>query len=220
MKRNIRPVIFALSPLFQLSTLQPSSAGTLYPIAVTGQAVPDGNGLFGGQGNVLGFTGPTLNNRGVVCFHANVTGSTGAYSAAGIFCGTPGINTQVARGGQFPGILAGGQFEILQRNSGAINDAGQVAFKIGVTPPVVNFSTDAVFRKGGNRDSFALFARGADPAPGEGSFGDLIDSRFRPALSLAGHVAFFADLTGTNGGMADDTGQCCGRLRGKDRPRR
>lgn len=187
-------------------TSQTSSAGTLYPIAVSGQAVPDGNGVFGGQGvNVLGFTGPTLNNQGVVCFHANVTGSTGAHSAAGIFCGTPGITTQVARGGQFPGILAGGQFETTQRNSGAINDAGQVAFKTEVTP-VMNDRTYAVFRKGGGRDSFALFARGADPAPGEGSYGDLIDSRFRPALSPVGHVAFFANLTGTSGGAADDTG--------------
>ena len=206
MKRKIRPVIFAVTVLIKLMALQPSSAGTLYPIAVTGQAVPDGNGLFGGQGNVLGFTGPTLNNRGVVCFHANVTGSTGAYSAAGIFCGTPGINTQVARGGQFPGILAGGQFEILQRNSGAINDSGQVAFKIGVTPPVMNFSTDAVFRKGGGRDSFSLFARRADPAPGEGTFDGLSDTRWRPVLGSAGHVAFQADLLGTDGGTSDNAG--------------
>lgn len=187
-------------------TSQTSSAGTLYPIAISGQPAPDGNGVFGGEGTGAGeFDPPVLNNRGVVCFSVNIRGSTGTYAASGVFCGVPGITTQVARGGQLPGVLAGGQFRIVDRNSGAINDAGQVAFKSGVTP-VMGGNTDAVFRKGSGRDSFSLFARGGDPAPGEGNFGSILSSNWIPALSPAGHVAFFADLTGTNGGTADDTG--------------
>ncbi len=199
MKRKSRLVIFALSLFFQLTASQPSPAGTLYPIAISGKPAPDGNGVF------ATFRAPVLNNRGVVCFHSSLEDYTGSSAYHGIYCGVPGQVARVARGGQSPGVLGGGQFQDSNFQSGSINDAGQVAFKLGVSANM-GLTSSAVFRKGATRDGFSMLARTADAAPGEGVFSSLNQPDWRPVLGPGGHVAFYANLAGTNGGTADDSG--------------
>lgn len=177
--------------------------GTLYPIAVGGQPVPDGNGVFS-NGPSNDFRAPALNNRGVVSFFANVSGASGNASS-GVFCGVPGLVAQVARARQQMAVLGGGQLMTPSDQSGALDDAGQVAF-LSQVPPVGGFGAHAIFRKGPTRDGFRMLARSYDLAPGEGSFRLGSVTNLPPVLGSSGHVAFYADLSGTDGGAADNAG--------------
>ena len=183
--------------LAMLAAITMARAGTVHLVAISGEAPPDGNGVFST------FTAPALNNAGVACFRATMQGHSGALASWGIYCGTPAVVARVARGDQMPSVLAGGKF-LESAHPGAINDAGEVAFKARVSPNG-GLLTHAVLRKGSTRDRFTMQARSQDVAPDEGNFGDMNQADWRPALGPAGHVAFFANLTGTDGGTTDDS---------------
>jgi hypothetical protein len=200
MRRNKILMEALLASLLSMGWLR---AGTLHLIAVGGQPVPDGNGVFS-SGGANDFRAPALNNRGVVTFYANVSGASGNANS-GVFCGVPGLVAQVARARQQMAVLGGAQILPPSDQSGAINDTGQVAF-LSQVPPVGGFTAHAILRKGPTRDGFKMVARSYDPAPGEGSFRLGSVTHLRPVLGSSGHVAFYAELSGTDGGTADNVG--------------
>ncbi len=90
-------------------------------IARSGQAAPDGNGVFADFGD------PALNNAGQAVFTADLLGTTGGSNDdSGIFRGDGATLTQIARKGQ-AAPDGNGVFSSFN-NDLALNDAGQVAF--------------------------------------------------------------------------------------------
>ena len=161
-------------------------AGT--PGAVTALARLGNPAPGGGTYDTFNFGGPRLNGAGQMAFSANLVDST---SSQGLFVGTPGAVTAVARvGTPAPG---GGNFNGFDEP--LLNGAGQVAFEGFLTGST---STRGIFA--GTPGALAAVARNGDPAPGGGNYSDF------PFLLLngAGQVAFRSRLTGLGVTAAND----------------
>ena len=161
-------------------------------IAITGQAVPDGNGTFDF------FSLPALNDSGQVAFRANLTGTSGDDDNVGIFSGSGGGITQIARAGQ-AAPDANGTFSSF--TTPAINDLGQAAFRAFLTGTSGDDDNVGIFR--GSGGGITQIARAGQAAPdANGTFSSFL----APQLNDTGQAAFRATLTGTAGGNNDDTG--------------
>ena len=165
-------------------------------ITVSGTAPPDGNGAFSG------FAAPALNNAGQTAFSASLTGTSGGTADdMGIYRGeaAAGSLTLILREKSRTPNSSG--FTNLEPP--ALNAVGQLAFKATRLQPAnlggADFSN--IYRASGGQ--LTSIAEAGDAAPdGNGDF-----SFFGiPALNASGQVAFFALLTGTSGGAADDSG--------------
>ena len=218
MKRRTTSVIWsALALSIPWMTLQTSSAGTLYPIAISGQPAPDGNGVFGGQGaTVSGFAEPTLNNRGVVCFSVVLFGVCRRVPIAESSVECRGCDASRPWRAVSPGLLAGDQFSrVCSDDSGAINDAGQVAFPIESDSTRSGFHHRAVFRKDAGRDSFSFSPTRRTPRQARERLVDLDHQCGDRLLGSRAMSRFTPTSAGTNGGMTDDKAdlpqQCGGR---------
>jgi hypothetical protein len=147
--------------------------GSLATVALQGAASPAG-------GTYDNFGEPALNDSGTVAFRGNLTGGS---SAQGIFQGTPGSVSTVARVGD--AAPAGVNFAGLRDPK--INNAAQVAFNSDLTG---GSSTGGIFAgAAGSLQTAAL--RGA-AAPAGGNY----DFFHAPVINAAGAVAFKAELTG------------------------
>lgn len=165
------------------------STPTTDVIAVEGEASPDGDGAFGN----FRFARPVLNDDGQLAFDPSMTGSD---SGSGLFRGDADFVEVIARLGDVP-PEGNGAFIAFAR--AAINDAGEVHFFAAVD---AGGAVEGGLYSGDGL-SLTRVAREGQAAPGGGTF----DRLFHPAsFNLAGHVAFDAELTGTTGGAADDTG--------------
>ncbi len=156
-------------------------------IARSGQAA-GGNGTFSSFGNAR------LNNSGQVAFWSTLVNTSGGNNDnSGIYRGSGGLITQIAREGQ--AVPDGnGVFSGFNASSLALNDSGQAAF-----------SATLANTSGGNSDNQGIF-RGAgqglteivrsDQLAPDGNgrftgFGNLV-------LNNWGQTAFYANLTGSN----------------------
>ncbi len=99
---------------------------SLVEIAREGQIAPDGNGRFR---EFAGVAPAALNDLGQVAFVASLTGATGGNS--GIFRGDGATLVQVVREGQ-AAPDGNGRFSFIGDDP-ALNDTGQLAFRIGLT---------------------------------------------------------------------------------------
>ena len=185
-------LLLASSPV-----LSPPARGQSTTIIVrSGDTAPDGNGAYGT------FFTPTLNDAGQVAFGALFTGTAGGTADnTGLFRGG-GLTapTTIARGGQ-PAPDGNGRFQSF--NFFGINDAGQVGFKAGLTGTADRLNDDdGIFLGDGARDVRQVARSGQLTPNGNGRF------RFFnfAGLNDLGQAAFFAGLTATTGGSADDRG--------------
>jgi hypothetical protein len=173
--------------------------GPVTLIAREGQAAPDGNGTL--RWFFSDF--PALNKSGQVAFGASLYGTSGGASDdRGIFRGSGGALTQIAREGQTApdgnGVFSDSNF----LNYLPLNNSGQVAFQLELTGTSGGSNDDSgIFL--GDGGAITQIAREGDIAPdGDGYLGQI----WYPALNNAGEVAFTADITGTKGGLRDGEG--------------
>jgi hypothetical protein len=193
MRRKVLIVALAVGLLTPHGTMV---GGTLYVIAIDGQPVPDGNGVYD-----FGAVVPVINERGVVSFYTGVGGSAAGVASSGQFAAVPGMVTQVVRKSQTVPVSGVGNIWSLDGSGGSINSEGWVALKALGTSD----AKYSVYRKEPGQNGFRMIARAGDPAPGEGNYGSLNSESWRPVLGAAGHVAFYANLTGTSGGTLDNS---------------
>ena len=173
------------------------SGGAVTEIAREGQAVPGGNGLFGDFNDV------NLNTSGQVAFGSfSITGTSGGTSDdTGVFRGSGGAVTEIARKGQ---AAPGGNGLFGDFNDVNLNTSGQVAFRsFNMTGTSGGFSdNDGLFR--GIGGAVTEIAREGQAVPGgNGLFGFF--SKIN--LNTSGLVAFRSfSMTGTSGGFSDNDG--------------
>lgn len=165
---------------------------TLVQVARTGQAAPGG-------GNFTTFLAPALNDVGQVAFTGGVT-TDGTNDLGGVFRGDGATLVQIAREGQSApdgnGTFATGL------GVPTVNDAGQVVFHGRFTGTSGGDTDDSSILRGDGLTLEQVVREGQASPDGNGVFAGFID----PALNDAGQVAFFAILTGTDGGRSDDNG--------------
>jgi len=173
-----------------------AGGGPLTKIAQTGDASPDGNGIF----LALGTVAPAFNDAGQAAFFANLSGTTGGSSDnAGIFRGDGSSLAVIARRGD---LTPGGNGRLLDIFSVAFafNDLGQVLFESTITG-AQNGSAAGIFR--GDGGALTPIARINDLAPGGGVF-----SKFETTtLALNGHgqAVFQAFIDLGDGRSTQDT---------------
>jgi hypothetical protein len=113
--------------------------GPLTQVARRGQTAPDSNGRFSG------FTEPVLNDAGQSAFSASLSGTAGgANDMSGVFRGSGGTITQIARGGQFAPDGNGKFYTGFDEPD--INNHGSVAFQATLTNTI-----------GGSSDNEGIF---------------------------------------------------------------
>ena len=171
-----------------------AQSGLTQVIVTTGQTVPGGNGRIGG------INGLTLNDAGQVAFFALLTATSGLNDDSGIFLGSGGTVTQIARRGQ---TVPGGNGTYSVFAPPAINEAGQVAFFVLLTGSTGGATdNEGIFL--GSGGTVTQIAREGQTVPGgNGTYGNMTTD---PAFNDAGQVAFVSTLTGTSGGNTDNDG--------------
>jgi hypothetical protein len=157
-------------------------------IARAGQAA-GGNGAFSSFGNAR------LNNSGQVAFWSTLVNTIGGNNDnSGIYRGSGGLITQIAREGQ-AAPDGNGVFSGFNSNSLAFNDWGQAAFSASLANTSGGDSDNqGIFR--GVGQGLTQIVRSDQLAPdGNGrftGFGEVV-------LNNLGQTAFYANLTGNNG---------------------
>jgi hypothetical protein len=158
---------------------------TLTEIARAGQSLPGGGTLVWFATN----TSPDLNDSGEVVFPVSLDGATGQ---EGIFKGSGGALTEIARQGE----TIPNSTDLFRFFNGyaRINNAGQVAFIASITPvPSTGHTPTAIFRADGNPLHRIIVAKEGQTTPnGVGIFSSLFYGPF--CLNNAGQIAFFAGL--------------------------
>ncbi len=189
--------IMALLALLPAMTLAQNRTET---IAFSGRTAPDGNGtfalLFGGLGP------PRLNNSGQVGFYATFNGTSGGNSDdRGVFWGTGGAITQIARAGQ---SVPDGNGNFTDFSVPNLNSSGQVSFLASLNGTTGGTSDDrGVFL--GSGGGLTQIAREGQAAPdGNGVFTDFIGTS--PQINDSGQVAFHARLTGFGAPINENQG--------------
>ena len=145
-------------------------------------------------------TPPAINNAGRTAFAANLTGTgVNDTNASGVWVGTPGDVTLVARAGsQAPGVPAGVNFADYRNASPVLNDAGKVAFTWLLSGTGVD-STNNAGIWAGEPGGLSLVARSGAHAPGTPNGLTFLALPNASTLNNAGQVAFRAWLSGTGG---------------------
>ncbi len=147
------------------------------PIVQEGDPAPGGGNLTG-----LGFY--SANSRGVIAFHAGVTGGA---STLGIFRSDGTRTVAIARDNTISPL--GGTFIFF--GDPEINNQGQVAYFAGMTGGSGDFG---IFRGDDGETNTTIFAAN-QPAPGGGTFVDF----GHPHINGRGQVAAVASLTDRSG---------------------
>ncbi len=165
-------------------------------VAVTGDAVPNGNGAF------TTFSVPTLNEVGQVAFSNVLSDPNSSNDIASVYRGdSTGNLVELARSGDAApdgnGIFSSFGFP-------SLNDSGQSAFRTGLTGTVGASSDDTgIFRSDGTGNVVQIFREGDAAPDGNGTLSNIgSDSD----LSNAGDALFSGLLNGTSGGNTDRFG--------------
>jgi hypothetical protein len=168
------------------------SGGDITQIVREGQSVPDANGTYSIFDIPNIFDMPALNDSGQAAFFAGLADTSGEITDdTGIFRGSGGVITRIAREGQ---TVPDGNGKYSFFKMPALNDSGQVAFDVGLD-----------FTSGGGADNSGIFrgsggfttqiVREGQAAPdGNGTFSFFSG----PALNDSGQVAFHGGLSGTS----------------------
>jgi hypothetical protein len=164
-------------------------------IAQTGQTVPGGNGTISTLDNTF-FPSVVMNDAGQVVFQANLAGTSGGTADdLGIYRGSGGALTQMAREGQSaPG---GSTFGAGFGGDPKINSLGEVAFTSALSNNLVG-----LFRSRGGSNITQIAREGQTVPDGNGRYSNFEDI----ALNDLGQVAWRGFLTNTLGGSTDNQG--------------
>jgi hypothetical protein len=160
------------------------SDGLVTQIVRKGQAAPDGNGTY----SDLIF--PVLNGSGQAAWLGELTGTSGGGDDnAGIFRGSGGTVTRIAREGQ---AAPDGNGTFLNLFGAALNNLGQVGFYGGLSGVSPGGSEFGIFR--GSGGALTRIIREGQSAPdGDGTF-----SAFDGfVMNNAGQAAFWGQLDGS-----------------------
>ncbi len=167
------------------------SGAAITQIARAGQPAPDGNGSLSGLDN------PVLNTSGQVAFSALLTGTAGGTNDdSGIFLGSGGVVTQIAREGQ-AAPDGNGLFSSLGQIP-ALNAAGQIAFTASLTATAGGTTDDQGLFIADGFDTVQIARKGKAFAGSTISFlsiGDSTTSTARNGINDAGQVAYSTFLT-------------------------
>jgi hypothetical protein len=171
------------------------SSGVVTRVVRKNQAVPDGNGVY----SML--YDPALNDQGQVVFFANLAGTSGGSADnGGIFRGSGGLVTRIAREGQ-PAPDGIGTFSAFGLTY-ALNDSGRAAF-VGYLDGTVGGASDNSGVFSGFGGALTQIARRGQLAPdGNGVFGDFA----HPLINNVGQAVFRSYLLSSIGGTNDDVG--------------
>ena len=172
--------------------------GSIQLVAREGVLAPGTSAVFAG-----GWLFPWVNSSGVVAFSAALGSGANSTNNTGIWAGTPGALSIVARAGNpAPGTPAGVVFSGGMQNWLMLNDAGAVVFRANLTGPGVDSSNDAGIWAGAP-GALQLVAREGDVAPGTGGVFDLFNYQFEanplPVINAAGDVVFSGHCTSGRG---------------------
>ena len=174
-------------------------------LALVAHDVSQAAGTPSGVNYLFGLNGLVLNNAGQTAFYADLTDS---YSYDGIWSEGSGSLALVARSGsQAAGTPSGVNYNGFTLHGPKLNDAGQIAFKAGLTGPGVDSTNrDGIWSEGSG--SLTLVARSGDHAPGtpSGVTYNSLASVMSPALNNAGQTAFRAFLTGSGVDITNSSG--------------
>lgn len=164
-----------------------SSGGTATQIAREGQAAPDSNGLFADFGSI------SLNDAGQVAFHASLSGtSNGSNDNSGVFRGSGGAITQIAREGQ---LVADGNGTYGVMSQVSIGGAGQVLFQSNLSGTAGGFSDNLGLYVGDGTDLLQVIREG-DALAGSSVLGFLVE--VSGATNPYGQIAYRAQLANGN----------------------
>jgi hypothetical protein len=163
------------------------------------QIVRAGQSAAGGSGLYAGFGPPVLNGSSVTAFYCDLNSTPGGATDNEAIVRVGSSTTQIVRTGQ---AAPGGNGTFSYLDYPVLSSNGQVAFWAQLTGT-----------SGGSNDNSGLFrssgaalvqlARTSQAAPdGNGQFSWL----YEPAINASGQAGFYADLTNTSGGSADDAG--------------
>ncbi len=192
-----------LSSTFQGGWL--GDAGGLTPFAIVGDSAP------GVAPDVVfsAIASPALNDLGQVAFNGNVAGpGVDSSNNQGIWGGAPGdLDLVVREGDPAPGTPSG----VVFRSGGqpVLNGAGEVAFRLFLTGPDVDFTNDVGIWSAGS-NGVELVVREGDPAPGTdpGVFFSILGGGgfITPGLNCMGEVVFFGRLGGPGVNSSNNEG--------------
>jgi hypothetical protein len=204
MKKKMRMIaLITVATLgFAGNTESLSAQGRNDIIVQSGQTIPGGNGTFSTFQTAL------LNDSGQVAFFSNLFGTPGGtLDNQGVYLGTGGTATQIARTGQIApggnGTLSGFTTSFGTRFS--LNNAGQVAILAGISGTSGGNADNLGYYRG-TGGSLTQMARLGQPAPGGNGTLSGFDDLSAPLLNDSGAIAYRVNLSGTSGGSADNTG--------------
>jgi hypothetical protein len=171
------------------------SQGRTDTIAQTGQTVPGGNGTLSTLDNTF-FPSVGMNDAGQVVFQANLAGTSGGTADdLGLYRGSGGALTQMAREGQSaPG---GSTFGAGFGGDPKINSLGEVAFTSALSNNLIG-----LFRSRGGSNITQIAREGQTVPDGNGRYSGFEDLAFNDL----GQVAWRGFLTNTSGGSTDNQG--------------
>ncbi|MEQ1905761.1 MAG: choice-of-anchor tandem repeat NxxGxxAF-containing protein [Pirellulaceae bacterium] len=162
------------------------NVGSITQIARAGHSAPDGNGTF------ENFYALALNDSGQVAFNGLLRGISGGFAETqGIFRGSGGSVTQIARGGQ-SAPDNNGTFGFF--NNPDLNNSGHTVFQGAIFDSIGGDDDDSgIFGSSGG--GISQIAREDQPLP---SYLAKFSQFFVPALNNSGQVAFRANLVPTH----------------------
>lgn len=202
----VMPALNDVGQLHFLASLTDTTGGTtdnqaLYrgdingvvEIARRGQSAPNGDGIFGQ------FTShSSIDNTGNVLFEARIDGSASGGTEWGLFHGSGGTITRVARTGQ-NSPDGNGQFNSFGETTR--NSSGDIAFTASLLNTSGTNDFNGLFMTSGN--SLVSVVRTGDLAPDGNGLYQLIND---PDISDNGLVAFRAQFSDTIQGIEDRSG--------------
>ena len=183
-----------------------ASAQHLRTVALSGTPAPGTSGLIFSELAGNGFaTPPVLNNAGQTAFKGKLTGTgVGFRNGRGVWSegGGNGLALIAREGNAAPGLSSGANFNFFNNSPalpGVLNDAGQIAFRIGFLGPGIEGAgaNEGGIWSGGGGNGLTLVALTGTPAPGTSSGVNFFGFSRDVMLNNAGQTAFLGTLFGT-----------------------
>lgn len=185
---------------FDKDLIWAGTAGNIQPVVRSHSTAPGTTSPFSA------FNAPDLSSTGKVAFHASLESSAPFAQRDGIWAGTTGNLTLVARSGT-PAAGTGGSLFSSSFSDPLVNANGTVSFTDTLTlGGSVTTSNYNGLWTGIDSNKLTLVARTGDHAPGTGDGVNFANSTFPHVLNNLGQIAFTASLAGTGVASSNDTG--------------
>lgn len=173
------------------------AGGPLTRIARLGENAPDGNGVFSWLPGATPMN--DLGQCGFVATFDDTTGGSADDSA--LLRSDGGAVVTIAREGDGAPDGNGTFSQFTLSEGAALNDAGQVTFRVTFAGTAGGSSDDKGVIRGDDSPPVQIAREGGLPPDGNGTYRSLDP----PVINSSGQVAFRATFNGTAGGAGDDT---------------